>query len=97
MLDAIAQVLIQMVALQVANALLPGRGTAFSFLFHDGGIVGGRGTSRPRRTGASASWIGAQKFHGRGGPGLRPGDSAAARAGGKESVRKCRYEWDQGH
>lgn len=84
MLDAIAQVLIQMIALQVANALLPGSGTALGFLFHDGGIVGGRGASRQRRTGVSDSWIGAPKFHGGGGMGLRPDEYKAVLQRGEE-------------
>lgn len=83
-LDAIAQVLIQMVALQVMNALLPGSGTAFSFLFHDGGIVGGRGASRQRRSGGMGSWIGAPKFHGGGGLGLRPDEYKAVLKRGEE-------------
>lgn len=83
-LDAIAQVLIQMVALQVMNALLPGSGTAFSFLFHDGGIVGGRGASRQTRTGGMGSWLGAPKFHGGGGLGLRPDEYKAVLKRGEE-------------
>jgi archaellum component FlaC len=78
-LQAIAQVLIQMIALQIAQSLLGippgggGGGGLLSFLFHDGGIVGSRGASRQRRTANSdASWIGAPKFHGGGMAGLRP-------------------------
>lgn len=86
-LDSIAQVLIQMVALQIAQSLLGGGpgGGFFSFLFHDGGIVGGRGASRQRRTGGGdAGWIGAPKFHGGGGLGLRPDEYKAVLKRGEE-------------
>jgi hypothetical protein len=89
-LDAIAQVLIQMIALQIAQSLLgipPGGGGGggfLSFLFHDGGIAGGRGASRQRRTGGSNSWVGAPKFHGGGGMGLRPDEYKAVLQRGEE-------------
>lgn len=84
-LEAIAQVLIQMVALQAVNAILPGSSSFFSFLFHDGGIVGGRGASRQRRTGGGGDgWIGAPKFHGGGGLGLRPDEYKAVLKRGEE-------------
>lgn len=57
----------------------------FSFLFHDGGVVGSRGVSRQRRTGFSeAAWIGAPKFHGGGGLGLRPDEYRAVLQRGEE-------------
>lgn len=91
-LDAIAQVLVQMIALQIAQSLLgipPGGGGAsgglLSFLFHDGGIVGSRGASRQRRTGGSdLAWVGAPKFHGGGGLGLRPDEYRAVLQRGEE-------------
>lgn len=90
-LDAIAQVLIQMIALQIAQSILgipPGAGGGggglLSFLFHDGGIVGSRGASRQRRTGGGGSWLGAPKFHGGGGLGLRPDEYKAVLQRGEE-------------
>jgi len=85
-LESIAQVLIQLVALQIAKSVLgAGSGGGLSFLFHDGGIVGGRGASRQRRTGGSdVGWIGAPKFHGGGGLGLRPDEYKAVLQRGEE-------------
>ncbi len=83
-LEAIAQVLVQMVALQFLEAALPGSSTAFGFLFHDGGVVGKGGGSRQRRTGMSDSWFGAPKFHGGGGLGLRPDEYKAVLQYGEE-------------
>lgn len=84
-LDSIAQVLIQMVALQIAKSVLGAGSGGLSFLFHDGGIVGGRGASRQRRTGGSdVGWIGAPKFHGGGGLGLRPDEYKAVLQRGEE-------------
>lgn len=84
-LDAIAQVLVQMVALQIAKSVLGAGSGGLSFLFHDGGIVGGRGASRQRRTGGSdVGWIGAPKFHGGGGLGLRPDEYKAVLQRGEE-------------
>jgi hypothetical protein len=92
-LQAIAQVLIQMIALQIAQSLLgipPGGGGAggggfLSFLFHDGGKVGGRGTSRQRRSGDSPlNWIGAPKFHNGGGLGLKSDEYRAVLQRGEE-------------
>jgi hypothetical protein len=88
-LEAIAQVLIQMIALQIAQSILGvpaggGGGGLLSFLFHDGGVVGSRGASRQRRTGGSNSWLGAPKFHGGGGMGLRPDEYKAVLQRGEE-------------
>lgn len=84
-LESIAQVLIQMVALQIAKSVLGAGSGGLSFLFHDGGIVGGRGASRQRRTGGSdVGWIGAPKFHGGGGLGLRPDEYKAVLQRGEE-------------
>lgn len=89
-LDAIAQVLVQMVALQFAQSVLGvggggGGGGLLSFLFHDGGKVGGRGASRQVRTGDSPlAWIGAPKFHNGGGLGLRSDEYRAVLQRGEE-------------
>lgn len=90
-LEAIAQVLIQMVALQFAQSVLGlgggggGGGGLLSFLFHDGGKVGGRGASRQVRTGDSPlAWIGAPKFHNGGGLGLRSDEYRAVLQRGEE-------------
>lgn len=91
-LEAIAQVLIQMIALQIAQAVLgipPGSGGGggglLSFLFHDGGVVGSRGASRQRRGGDSPlSWVGAPKFHSGGGLGLGPEEYRAVLKKGEE-------------
>lgn len=83
MLDAIAQVLIQLVALQFAKSVLGAGSGGLGFLFHDGGIVGGRGASRQSRTNMG-SWIGAPKFHGGGGLGLRPDEYKAVLKRGEE-------------
>lgn len=80
-LEAIAQVLIKLVALQIVNAILPGSGTAFSFLFHGGGVVGG---SAPLTRSGGGSWLGAPKFHGGGGYGLRPDEYKAVLKRGEE-------------
>lgn len=83
--DAIAQVLVQMVALQVAKSLIGGLGGGFgSFFFHDGGVVGSQGASRKTRTGGGDSWLGAPKFHGGGGLGLRPDEYKAVLKRGEE-------------
>lgn len=102
--DAIAQVLIQMVALEIAQSAFGGGGFGggggggggggslnslfgqlFASFFHDGGIVGSRGASVKRRTGFSeAAWIGAPKFHGGGGLGLRPDEYRAVLQRGEE-------------
>lgn len=80
-LKAIAQVLIQMVALQVAKSLIGG---GFGgFLFHGGGVVGSGG-SRVARSGGGGSWAGAPKFHGGGGMGLKPGEYKAVLERGEE-------------
>ena len=83
MLDAIAQVLVQLVALQFAKSVLGVSSGGLGFLFHDGGIVGGRGASRQSRTNMG-SWIGAPKFHGGGGLGLRPDEYKAVLKRGEE-------------
>lgn len=82
-LDSIAQVLVQMVALQFAKSVLGAGSGGLGFLFHDGGIVGGRGASRQTRTNMG-SWIGAPKFHGGGGLGLRPDEYKAVLKRGEE-------------
>lgn len=84
-LDAIAQVLVQMVALQVAKSLIGGATGGFgSLFFHDGGVVGKQGGSFKRVTGGGGSWIGAPKFHGGGGLGLRPDEYKAVLKRGEE-------------
>ena len=84
-LNAIAQVLIQMVALQVAKSIIGGSTGGFgSLFFHDGGIVGKQGGSYKRVTGGGDSWIGAPKFHGGGGLGLRPDEYKAVLKRGEE-------------
>lgn len=82
-LDSIAQVLIQMVALQIAKSILGAGSGGLGFLFHDGGVVGGRGASRQSRTNMG-SWWGAPKFHGGGGLGLRPDEYKAVLQRGEE-------------
>ena len=84
-LSAIAQVLVQMVALQVAKAVIGGSTGGFgSLFFHDGGVVGKQGGSFKRVTGGGNSWIGAPKFHGGGGLGLRPDEYKAVLKRGEE-------------
>lgn len=82
-LQSIAQVLIQLVALQVAKSILGASSGGLGFLFHDGGVVGSRGASRQTRTNMG-SWIGAPKFHGGGGLGLRPDEYKAVLKRGEE-------------
>lgn len=83
-LNAIAQVLIQMVALQVAKQLIGGSTGGFgSLFFHSGGIVGSGGSKRTR-TGGNGSWVGAPKFHGGGGLGLKPDEYKAVLKRGEE-------------
>lgn len=84
-LEAIAQVLVQMVALQVAKALIGGStGGLGALFFHDGGVVGKQGGSRKRQIGGGGSWLGAPKFHGGGGMGLRPDEYKAVLQRGEE-------------
>lgn len=84
-LKAIADVLVQMVALQVAKAVIGGSTGGFgSLFFHDGGVVGKQGGSFKRVTGGGDSWIGAPKFHGGGGLGLRPDEYKAVLKRGEE-------------
>lgn len=84
-LDAIAQVLVQMVALQVAKSLIGGATGGFgSLFFHDGGVVGKQGGSFKRVTGGGGSWVGAPKFHGGGGLGLRQDEYKAVLKRGEE-------------
>lgn len=84
-LKAIADVLVQMVALQVAKAIIGGSTGGFgSLFFHDGGVVGKQGGSFKRVTGGGDSWIGAPKFHGGGGLGLRPDEYKAVLKRGEE-------------
>lgn len=83
-LKAIADVLIQMIALQVAKAVIGGStGGIGSLFFHGGGVVGSGGQSRTR-TGGMGSWAGAPKFHGGGGIGLRPDEYKAVLKRGEE-------------
>lgn len=82
-LQSIAQVLIQLVALQIAKSVLGASSGGLGFLFHDGGVVGSRGASRQTRTNMG-SWIGAPKFHGGGGLGLRPDEYKAVLKRGEE-------------
>ena len=83
-LKAIAQVLIQMVALQVAKSIIGGSTGGFgSLFFHGGGIVGSGGSKRTR-TGGNGSWVGAPKFHGGGGLGLKPDEYKAVLKRGEE-------------
>ena len=84
-LDAVAQVLLQMIALKIAKSLLGGpTGGIGGLFFHDGGVVGGGGGSRKKRTGGMGSWAGAPKFHGGGGLGLQPGEYKAVLKQGEE-------------
>lgn len=83
-LKAIADVLIQMVALQVAKSIIGGATGGFGGLFfHDGGVVG-KGGSHRKVTGGSDSWLGAPKFHGGGGLGLKPDEYKAVLQRGEE-------------
>lgn len=83
-LKAIADVLIQMVALQVAKSIIGGSSGGFgSLFFHGGGVVGSGGSKRSR-TGGSNSWVGAPKFHGGGGLGLKPDEYKAVLKRGEE-------------
>jgi len=84
-LSAIADVLVQMVALQAAKALIGGSTGGFgSLFFHGGGKVGTGGSRRKRTGGGSDSWVGAPKFHGGGGLGLKPGEYKAVLKRGEE-------------
>ena len=79
-LKAIADVLIQMIALQVAKKII---GSSFGVgFFHGGGVVGGGGGNV--RKGNYGSWLGAPKFHGGGGLGLRPDEYKAVLKRGEE-------------
>lgn len=83
-LKAIADVLIQMVALQVAKSLIGGStGGLGSLFFHSGGVVG-RGGSNRKRSGGMGSWVGAPKFHGGGGLGLGKDEYKAVLKRGEE-------------
>lgn len=83
-LQAIAQVLIQMIALKIAQAALGGGGGGLGGLFfHSGGVVG-IGGSRRVRTAGNDNWIGAPKFHGGGGLGLKPDEYKAILKRGEE-------------
>lgn len=83
-LKAIADVLVQMVALQVAKSIIGGATGGFGGLFfHDGGVVG-KGGSHRKVTGGSDSWLGAPKFHGGGGLGLKPDEYKAVLQRGEE-------------
>lgn len=84
-LKAIADVLVQMVALQVAKSIIGGATGGFGGLFfHDGGVVGKQGGSYKKVTGGSGSWLGAPKFHGGGGLGLKPDEYKAVLQRGEE-------------
>lgn len=84
-LDAVAQVLIQMVALKIAKSLIGGAsGGLGGLFFHDGGVVGEGGGSHKRRTGGMGSWAGAPKFHGGGGLGLKQDEYKAVLQRGEE-------------
>ncbi len=79
-LKAIAQVLIQMVALQVAKSVIGG---GFGgFLFHSGGVVGA--SSGRSRSNIGGSWAGAPKLHTGGGMGLRQDEYKAVLQRGEE-------------
>ena len=83
-LQAIADVLVQMLAVQAAKALIGGSTGGFgSLFFHDGGVVG-KGGSRKKVSGGAGSWIGAPKFHGGGGLGLKPDEYKAVLQRGEE-------------
>lgn len=83
-LSAIADVLVQMVALQAAKALIGGSTGGLGALFFHGGGVVGSGGQRRSRTGGLGSWAGAPKFHGGGGMGLRPDEYKAVLKRGEE-------------
>jgi hypothetical protein len=83
-LQAIAQVLIQMVALQVAKAVIGGSTGGFGALFFHGGGVVGLGGSRRKRTAGNDNFVGAPVLHGGGGLGLRPGEYKAVLQRGEE-------------
>jgi len=86
-LGAIAQVLIQMVALQAAKAILgAGTGGLGGLFFHSGGVVGVGGSRRSRTGMSSAAWLGAPRFHSGGGLGLRPDEYAAILQKGEEVI-----------
>lgn len=79
-LDAIAQVLVQMVAIQVAKSLIGG---GFGgFLFHSGGVVGGG--NGMTRTNIRGDWTGAPKLHSGGGMGLKADEYKAVLQRGEE-------------
>lgn len=92
--QAIAEAIIRFLvlrALETAAGLPPGTlsgggGSPKLFgLFHSGGVVGAGGGSYRRRTGGGdAGWIGAPKFHGGGGLGLRPDEYKAVLQRGEE-------------
>lgn len=82
-LSAIAEVLVQMVALQVAKSLISaGSGGFGGFLFHSGGVVGA--SSGRSRSNIGGSWLGAPKLHTGGGMGLRPDEYKAVLQLGEE-------------
>lgn len=84
-LKAIADVLVQMLALKVAKSLIGGSGGGFgSFFFHDGGVVGKGGASIKKVSTGSGSWLNAPKFHGGGGLGLKPDEYKAVLKRGEE-------------
>lgn len=87
-LDAIAQVLVQMVALQAARAVIDAAGTGGigGLFFHSGGVVGTGGSRRSRPGLSAATWLGAPKFHSGGGLGLRPDEYAAILQRGEEVI-----------
>jgi hypothetical protein len=81
---ALADVLIQMIAIQAAKAIIGGgTGGLGALFFHGGGLVG-RGSGRRTRELPAMAYLGAPKFHGGGGFGLRPNEYTAILERGEE-------------
>jgi hypothetical protein len=79
-IDAIAQLLIKIIAVKIASAILnsivPGSGNILSAVAHTGAVVGGR-SMNTRRSMPAAAWIGAPRLHAGTGLGLRKDEYAA--------------------
>ncbi len=84
---ALADVLIQMIAIQAAKAIIGGSSGGLGALFFHGGGVVGSGSSRRTRNLPAAAYLGAPKFHSGGGFGLRSDEYTAILQRGEEVLK----------
>jgi hypothetical protein len=87
-LDAIAQLLIKMIAVKAAaaimNAIAPGSGTVLSAVAHTGAVVGGRSMNTTRSGQDPAMWLSAPRLHAGTGMGIAPNEYRAILKRGEE-------------